>query len=216
MMTDVDEEDDYDKLLIEIGRTFEQDQRVAYHELGHAICSRLTTGECAVSSVTITPSENYEGQCRGIRREAFVKNGVTQVEVADAAHIRAILQPMMPKVGEDRGDKADVYQNVLDACTQLMAGEAAEELLSGEATLAADDRRQVTELAALLPCRSPEAVTFFIEFCKRQARDLLSAHITLLMSLSIVLRIRREMTETELDEAIAIVLAGGSCRRRTL
>jgi hypothetical protein len=205
---DEDDEDDYDRLLAAIGRTPELDQRVALHESGHAILSRLTTGDCSICLVTISPADSYEGQCRGARREAFVRSGVTAVDAVDASHVRKILQPLMPKPGEDRSDKADIYQNVFDACTQLMAGEAAEELLlEGEASFASDDRRQVMELAALI-CKTPQAVAAFTTFCKQQAHDMLSEYVGVLMSLSIALRIRRTMTGDEIDRAIAIVLAG--------
>jgi hypothetical protein len=96
----------------------------------------------------------------------------------------------MPTEGEDRSSKSDVYQAVLDACTQLMAGEAAEELLLGEGTYAADDRRQASELAQLI-CRTPAAAAAFIVFCKQQAADILNEHALALMSLRIVLKIRR-------------------------
>jgi hypothetical protein len=203
-----DEHDRYLELLAEIGRTEELDRRVALHESGHAICSRLMTGDCSsISSVTITPADSYEGQCRGARREAFVRGGVTAVDAIDASHVRKILQPLMPKPGEDRSDKADIYQNVLDACTQLMAGEAAEELLlEGEASFASDDRRQVMELAALI-CKTPQAVAAFTTFCKQQALDMLSENVGVLLSLSIVLKIRREMTGEEVDDVIATTLA---------
>jgi hypothetical protein len=103
-----------------------------------------------------------------------------------------------------RSDVADVFQSVLDACTELMAGEVAEKmLLEGPAAFASDDRRQVGELAALI-CKSPRAVEAFIAFCEQQAADLLSEHVTVMMSLQIVLI----MTGDEIDRAIATVLAG--------
>jgi hypothetical protein len=56
-------------------------------------------------------------------------------------------------------------------------------------------------------CRSPEAVDQFLRFCGRQAFDLLAEHGTVLMSLQIILRMRRTMTGSELTEAIRSVLA---------
>lgn len=53
-----------------------------------------------------------------------------------------MLEPCLPQVGEDRSAKADIFQSTLDACTKLMADEAAERLMLGNADLAADDRRQ--------------------------------------------------------------------------
>jgi hypothetical protein len=136
-----------------------------------------------------------------------VSSGVTDIDAIDASDIRKILQPLMPKAGEDRSEKADVYQSVLDAVTELMAGKVAEKmLLEGEASFAADDRRQAAELAALI-CKTPQAIEAFIVFSERQALDLLSEHVTVLMSLQIVLRIRRTMSGEEIDRAIATALA---------
>ena len=77
----------------------------------------------------------------------------------------------------------------------------------GKASFASDDPRQASELAALI-CKSPRAVEQFLLFCAQQAADLLHEHVTVIMSLQIVLRIRRTMTGEEIDRAIATVLAG--------
>lgn len=88
-----------------------------------------------------------------------------------------------------------------------MAGEAAEQLTLCEAEYATDDRRQAKELASLI-CKSSAAIERFIEFCLQQALDLLSEQITLLWTLGIILRMRRDMTGAEMDEAMTTVLAG--------
>jgi hypothetical protein len=199
---DDDVDDGYDDLLATIGRTEEQDRRVATHELSHFFVNRLL-GTSSISEVTINPAEDYEGLCRGARPAAFTKNEVVGV---DAADIRKILQPMMPEPGHDRTAKADVFQSVLDAVTELMAGEVGEGLFFDEPCFACDDRRQAIELASLI-CRSPEAIDQFLHFCERQAFDLLAEHVTVLMSLQIILRMRRTMSGSELDEAIRSVLA---------
>jgi hypothetical protein len=104
--------------------------------------------------------------------------------------------------------KADFHQATLDACTQLMGGEAAEDLLLGEATCAADDRRQATELAQLI-CKTPAAVGSFITFCRQQAIDTLNEHVLAMMSLTIVPKIRRTIDGADkIDQAIAHALAG--------
>ncbi|MFG3595531.1 hypothetical protein [Bradyrhizobium sp. RDI18] len=198
-----DEVDDgYDDLLASIGRTEDQDRRIAVHELSHFFINRLL-GTSSISEVTIDPAGDYEGLCRGARRSAFTKEGVVG---ADAADIRKILQPIMPEPGQDRTPKADVFQSVLDACTELMAGEVGEGMFFDEPCFASDDRRQAIELASLV-CRSPEAIEQFLSFCERQAFDLLSEHVTVLMSMQIILRMHRTMSGSELDEAIASVLA---------
>jgi hypothetical protein len=198
-----EEVDEYDELLASLGRTEEHDQRVAIHELGHVFVNRLI-GNSSVSEVTINPGDGYDGLCRGARRAAFVSGRAG----VDARDIREVLQPLMPREGEDRRTKADVFQSVLDAVTELMAGEVAEKmLLDGEPTSSGDDRRQARELAALI-CKTGPAIDRFILFCEQQARDLLSPYAGVLMSMQIVLRIHRTMTGEEIDRVIATVVAG--------
>ncbi len=208
-----DEVDEYDTLLASLGRTEEHDQRVCLHELGHFLVNRIT-GRSSISEVTINPGDRYEGICRGARRAAFVNSSVTSI---DASDVRTIIQPQMAAEGEDRGPTADVFQSVVDACTEFMAGIVAEKmLLEGEPSSGSDDLRQATELASLI-CKSRPAVAAFLAFCERQAFDLLAEHVTLLMGMSIVLRLRRTMTGEELDAAIVTVLAADAAaveRRR--
>jgi hypothetical protein len=199
-----EEVDEYDELLASLGRTEEHDKRVAIHELGHVFVNRLI-GNSSISEVTVNPGDGFEGLCRGARRAAFVSGGAIGV---DARVIREVLQPLMPREGEDRRDKADVFQSVLDAVTELMAGEVAEKmLLDGEPTSSGDDRRQARELAALV-CKTGPATDRFILLCEQQAYDLLSPYVAVLMSMQIVLRIHRTMSGEEIDLAIATVVAG--------
>jgi hypothetical protein len=91
-----EEVDEYDELLASLGRTEEQDQRVALHELGHYL-TNLLLGKSSISAVSITPRDCFEGICWGEQHsEAFVSAGRR-----DAASIREILQPVMPNAGED-------------------------------------------------------------------------------------------------------------------
>jgi hypothetical protein len=203
-----DEHDWYLELLAKLGRSEEHDQRVAAHEAGHVLVNRII-GACSISEVTINPTDAFDGLCRGARSEAYVANGVTAVDAIDGAAVRKILEPTMPREGESRDGKADVFQAVLDQCVELMAGEAAETLLlGGPASFAAHDRQQVADLAALIYCKTPQAIERFVQFCLQQAIDALREHALALMSFSIVLKIRRTMTGDEIDRAIATVLAG--------
>jgi hypothetical protein len=186
-----------------LGRTEEHDQRVAIHELGHILVNRLI-GNSSIDEVTINPGDGHDGLCRCARRAAFVSGGATGV---DARDVREVLQPLMPREGEDRSNMDDVFQSVLDAVTEMMAGEVAEKmLLDGEPTSTGDDRRQARELAALI-CKTPFAIDRFILFCEQQARDLLAPYVPVVMSMQIVVRIHRTMTGEEFDRAIATVLA---------
>jgi hypothetical protein len=198
-----EEVDGYDELLGVLARTEEHDQRVAIHELGHVFVNRLI-GNSSIDEVTINPGDGFEGLCRGARRAAFVSGGAVGV---DARDIREVLQPLMPREGEDRRAKADVFQSVLDAVTEMMAGEVAEKmLLDGEPASSGDDRRQARELAALV-CKTPVAIDRFIFLCEQQAYDLLAPYVTVVMSMQIVLRIHRTMIGEEIDRAIATVVA---------
>src|SRR5882724_7553490 len=49
-----DERDDYDELLDALGRTEQQDHRVALHELGHFLVHSLL-GKSSISAVSINP-----------------------------------------------------------------------------------------------------------------------------------------------------------------
>jgi hypothetical protein len=56
-------------------------------------------------------------------------------------------------------------------------------------------------------CKSEAAIERFISFCEQQAHDLLTPHGRLIVSLQIILPMRRDMTGEELDQALATVLA---------
>jgi hypothetical protein len=63
---------EYDELLAAIGRTREQDQRIAVHEAGHAVCARLLGH--ALGGATVDPGPGYEGRVWGERHvEAYAE-----------------------------------------------------------------------------------------------------------------------------------------------
>jgi hypothetical protein len=157
-------------------------------------------------ALSITPEGDYEGICRGAQSEAFIKAGAAGPECLDAADVRHLLAPTMPKAGERRNDKDDIYASVLNEVTALMGGEAAVLLTVGKAARASDDRRQAAELAALI-CKTPAAIERLLDFGLQQAIDLLSEHVTVMWSLGIILRMRRDMTGSEMDEALGCILA---------
>jgi hypothetical protein len=97
-------------------------------------------------------------------------------------------------------------QSVFDACVELLAGEAGERLVLGDAAPARDDRRQVRELAGLV-CKSEAGVSRFISFCEQQAPDMLAPYAMIVLSLQIILRMRRDMSGEELDQVLGTVLA---------
>jgi hypothetical protein len=88
-----------------------------------------------------------------------------------------------------------------------MAGRAAERmLLEGEPAPPAGDLRQSHELSLLI-CNSEEAIETFIAHCDIAARDLLLPYGDVVMTLSIVLRIKRTPDGAEIDKIIADVQA---------
>jgi hypothetical protein len=193
---DVQEYDEYDALLASLGRTEEEDQRIAVHEAGHAVCARLLGH--LLGGATIDPGTGYQGRVWGERHVEAFANGR-----GDASDVREALAPLMPQAGEDRSAISDVFGNVYAHCIELMAGRAAEAmLLDGEPVAPADDLRQARELAMLI-CTSEEAIETFIAHCDVAARDLLLPYGDVVMTLAIVLRIKRTLDSDEIDKIIA-------------
>jgi hypothetical protein len=196
-----EEVDEYDELLAVLGRTEEEDERIAVHEAGHAVCARLLGHE--VGGVTVNPANGYEGLCWGVGHTQAFTNGR-----GDASNVREVLAPLMPKSGEDHSSVSDVFANVHSHCIELMAGRAAERMLLSDREPAppTDDLRQARELAMLI-CQSEEAIETFIAHCDVAARDLLLPYGDVVMTLSIVLRIKRTLDSDEIDRIISDVQA---------
>jgi hypothetical protein len=192
-----EEVDEYDELLAVLGRTEDDDERIAVHEAGHIVVARLLGHP--LGGATVDPGPGYEGRVWGeCYAEAFT-NGR-----GDASHVRETLAPLMPKPGEDRSAVSDVFGNVYAQCIELMAGRAAERMLlsDSEPVPPVDDLRQARELAMLI-CTSEEAIETFIAHCDVAARDLLLPYGDVVMTLSIVLRIKRTLDSDEIDKIIA-------------
>jgi hypothetical protein len=192
-----EEIDEYDTLLAVLGRSHDEDERIAVHEAGHIVVARLLGHP--LGGATVDPGPGYEGRVWGeCYVEAFT-NGR-----GDASHVREALAPLMPKPGEDRSSVADVFGSVYGQCVELMAGRAAERMLlsDGEPLSPVDDLRQARELAILI-CTSEQAIETFIAHCDVAAWDLLLPYGDVVMTLSIVLRIRRTIDGAEIDKLIS-------------
>jgi hypothetical protein len=192
--------DEYDELLAALGRTYEDDVRVAVHEAGHAVCARLLGNP--VRGVTVQPTKAYEGLCWGTEhKEAFAGGR------GDASDVRTALADVMPKAGEQINSVADVFASVYSHCIELMAGCGAEAMLLGEHSAGStDDFRQARELA-LLFCKSEGAAETFVQHCKVAARDMLTPYGDVVIALSVVLRIKRTLDGPQIDEIISDVQA---------
>lgn len=191
------EVDDYDRLLVSLGRTYDEDERIAVHEAGHAVCARLLGHEVGGVTVNPDPVRGSEGLCWGVEHEEAFAGGC-----GDASDVRDVLGAIMPHAGEDRRPLADVFGSVYSQCIEFMAGRASERLLlDGEPAVPTDDLRQARELAALI-CSSEEASDAFIAHCNLAARDLLVPYGDVVMALSTVLRIKRTLNGAEIDQII--------------
>ncbi|WP_076858183.1 hypothetical protein [Bradyrhizobium mercantei] len=192
-----DQSDGYDSLLASLGRTHDEDMRIAVHEAGHAVCARLLGHE--VGGITVNPDvvRGSEGLCWGVgHAEAFAEGRGDVSDVQDA------LRSVMPQAGEDRQPVADVFAGIYAQCIEFMAGRAAERmLLDGEPPVPIDDLRQARELTTLISA-SDEALDAFILHCDLTARDLLMPYGDVVMALSIVLRIKRTLNGAEIDQII--------------
>lgn len=138
--------DEYDDLLEALGRTEEQDQRIAVHEAGHAVCARLLGHQVGGVTINPDPVRGSEGLCWDVGHTEAYSEGR-----GDACDVRAAISPIMPKAGEDRRPLADVIGGVYAKCIEFVAGRAAERLLlEGEPCQPVDDLRQARELALLI------------------------------------------------------------------
>jgi len=145
----------------------------------------------------VNPANGYEGLCWGVgHTQAFAQGR------GEASNVREVLAPLMPKPGEDRSAVSDVFGNVHAQCVELMAGRAAERmLLEGEPAPPVDDLRQARELAMLFSIKT------FIAHCDVSASDLLYPYDDVVITLSIVLRIKRTLNSAEIDNLISDVQA---------
>lgn len=142
------EVDEYDRLLAKIGRTYDQDCRVAIHEAGHIVAARLQGHP--LGGATVDPGSGFEGRVWGEGHEEAFAEGR-----GDASDVREAIAPLMPEPGEAVSSVSDVFANVQSHCIELVVGRAAERMPLGDddTPSAADDLRQARELALLI-CKS--------------------------------------------------------------
>src|SRR5512140_1587221 len=129
------EVDEYDELLAALGRTEEQDERIAVHEARHAVCARLLGHPLGGATIDPDPNGKYGGLVWGPRHSVAFGNDSDDVpELCDQ------LRSVMPQDGEPRSDAADVYLHALNRCIELVAASVAERmLLEGEPVSSVSD-----------------------------------------------------------------------------
>ncbi|MGV7216429.1 hypothetical protein [Bradyrhizobium sp. UFLA05-112] len=99
------EVDDYEELLAAIGRSYDEDVRIAVHEAGHIVVARLLGH--SLGGATVDPGPGYGGRVWSERHmEAYAEGR------GDAFHVRHALAPLMPQPGEDVASVSDVFANV--------------------------------------------------------------------------------------------------------
>jgi hypothetical protein len=223
MTSDEDEIDDgYERLLAEIGRSEEEDQSVACHEAAHCLAWLLLNSDTSrkIARVTITPGDTYEGRVWGERQSNTFARDI------DASDVRGVLEPLMPGAGEDRANIADVFSSVYHQCLEYVSGRIGEEMFSEGSTCSVKARlpalpTTIGRHASLLRCSANrrQAVESFIKHCEDAARDLLAPYWYVLIALSVVLKIKRELTGDEVVRVVAdtvarFELAAEQARRR--
>jgi hypothetical protein len=200
-----EEVDEYDVLLAALGRTFDDDVRIAVHEAGHAVAARLLGHPLGGATIDPDPDGKFGGLVWGPRHSVAYGKDHDGDDVPDLCDK---LRTLMPQDGEPRGDAADVYLHALNRCIELVAASVAERmLLAGEPVPSVSDGKHTIKYASLV-CRSPEAAERFIRLCETMADDLLRPHGDVLIALSTVLRIRRTLSGEEIDNVIATTVAG--------
>jgi len=197
-------DDQYAELLTSLGRTEEDDERIAVHEAGHAVCARLLGQPLGGATINPDPYGSYGGLVWGPQHSVAIGKD----DAADVPDLCEKLRDMMPRDGEPRSDVADIYLHALNRCVELAGASVAERLLlEGEPVPSISDVEQAVGLASLC-CKSAEAVERLLAFAEQQAFDLLYPHGPIIMALSIVLKIRRTLTGAEIDDVIATTVAG--------
>jgi hypothetical protein len=201
---ETDEDDEYYKMLTLFGRSEEENQRIAIHESGHAVAARLLGNPLGGATITPDPSGKYGGLVWGPGYSVAYgdDNGGDRIsELCDK------LRAVMPKDGEPRGEAAYIYLHALNRCIELAAAASAERmLLPGDPVPSVCDIEHTIKYASLV-CRSPEAAAKFISLAEQMADDLLRPYGYLIIALSVVLRIRRTLTGTKIDDVITPALA---------
>jgi hypothetical protein len=97
--------------------------------------------------------------------------------------------------------------HALNRCIELAAAASTERmLLPGDPAPSVSDIEHTIQYASLV-CRSPEAAEKFISPAEQMADDLLRPYGYLIIALSVVLRIRRTLTGTKIDDVSTTALA---------
>jgi hypothetical protein len=189
----------YDQHLAAIGRSEDDDRRVAVHEAGHAVAARALGYPLA--GATIDPDDKCGGKVWGPAHTVAFGGSDPVPDLCDQ------LRDAMPKIGEPRTDAADVFLHALNRTVELVsAGVAERMLLPGDPVPSVSDIEHSLQYASLV-CKSPEAVEKFIALAEQMADDLLRPFSDVLVAVSTSLKARRTMTGAMIDSVISRAVA---------
>jgi hypothetical protein len=196
------------------GRSDELVRRIACHEASHCVVARALGS--IVERVTIKPEGGFEGQClrRGPETAASLQLRASSSEVLSIMDVAARLSP--PEIGEARVAISEGVVRAETLVIELLAGTVGE-------TVALPDVEPLSAEHDLIEARALASVVSFaveplLEFCKAEAKAILSANRDVLLSLADALvehgSLDGEMVDAVISSAIARRQLADEHRRR--
>jgi hypothetical protein len=187
-------------------RSPESNRRIAVHEgAGHAFVGRCMGTQ--LHSVSIIPGDGYEGRCRSVayQTQFYEKPEDSTIEIVDLCE-RA--QRLMPELGVNRIESAELFQRATVLCIELIAGSVAEKIFYPDEEPLPTVHDEIEAIAfAGLAVASPRAIPAFLEYCKAEAAALINDHLEVAMAIADALVEHGELSGAEVDKIIARAVA---------
>ena len=185
-------------------RSLADDIRVCIHESSHATVGRQYS---ELGGMTCVAANGFAGLCWGLTFDSRL-----ETSKESTPPLCEQLAPLMPKAGEPKAVVADIYLHCFNRVVELVAGTEGERLFcEGDPWFASDDERQAFAFASLVTS-SEIAARAFIEFCRVESRELLTASAHIVRALAAELRISRTMDGAAIDAAISRSVAMQSAK----
>jgi hypothetical protein len=185
-------------------RTAADDNRVVFHEAGHATIGRFLHAT-PLGGCTAEPGEDYSGLCWGALYDRRLKFSEAQAEAVP--NLCRQLSGEIPATGESRAEWADVYLHCFHQIVELCAGTEAERLfVDGEPLFAVDDEAKAFQYASLITS-SPEAAEAMIAACRAESAALLKAQSHIICAIACELRTKRTLDGAMIDSVIEAAVA---------
>jgi hypothetical protein len=181
------------------GRTPAQDSHIASHEAGHCLIGRVF--DAPIGGATIEPGNGFAGLVWG-------PSGDRSKLSTGGEQLFREARPLLPSLGEPRGDAAPLIAHAHTRCVELLAGQVAELVLHPEdpPLNSSNDRHQAEAFAGIVCC-SPAAIDSFLDYAATEATALLTAHRPVLEAIATALILHRTLDGQEIDAVIAAALA---------